>query len=45
MKMQKAHCAVLRIKDCLSYRLGQALIDYDKNGGGALSFNQKALSY
>ncbi|ARJ55813.1 DUF2972 domain-containing protein [Campylobacter cuniculorum] len=32
--MQKAHCAVLRIKDCLSYRLGQALIDYDKNGGG-----------
>ena len=34
MKMQKAHCAVLRIKDCLSYRLGQALIDYDKNGGG-----------
>ncbi|MBZ7929216.1 sugar transferase, partial [Campylobacter sp. RM10542] len=39
--MYNPNSAVERIKNHLAYKLGQAMIEYNKNGGGYLSLFKK----
>lgn len=41
--MNNVNSAVDRVKNSLSYRLGEAMIAYDKRGGGVILFTYKTI--